>query len=262
MEKLAEIQEDFQRHLLSMDEALIQRIAGANKHVVDTRLNIYTNAYRLRLLDALKNDYAVLEQYLGNEDFVRLGLSYIEAYPSVYFSINLFGQNLEKFLANTEPYPQKPYLSELAGFAWALNSAIDAANAPLLTKEDITAIPLDNWGNMVFTLHPSVCLYSARWNVLPIWQNLILNQQPPKPLLQEKPTYCLLWRKGTHFYYSTITAQEFFVIKAIQQLNSFAEICNGLLQWFPEDQIAGYAVNLLLQWINNEILSKVELLEK
>lgn len=262
MTELKNIQQNFQAQLLKRHPDIFQQITGTTEELVKTRLSIYNNSYRFRLLEALENDYSALVDYLPHEDFANMGFAYIKTHPSKSYAISVFGQHLENFLATAEAYQDKRYLSELAGFVWTLNSTIDAANAPILTMNDMSVIPQERWGDMVLTLHPSARIYTAQWNVLPIWQAVIQNQQPPAPMEQATPTYCLLWRKGTQPYYSILGEQDLWLFQALQQARSFEEICGGLLQWFPEDQVATYAVNLLLQWLNDEMLSKVELREE
>lgn len=262
MTSLKKVQECLQVHMLNDDQEIAQYITGKTPEMIAERLAIYGNGYSARLLEILDSDYGVLAKHLGESKFDQMGLAYIEAYPSHHFSANLYGQSLEKFLATAKPYAdQQPHLSQLAGFIWALNSTVDAPDAPLLTMNDLAAIPQDRWADMILSLHPSVALHTSDWNVLSLWQALIQNQEPPAVTKLDKKAYCVVWRKDMQPYYCSLPEEEAWVIQALQKQQSFGEICDGLLQWYPEDQVATNAVNLLLRWLNDAMLSDVRLSE-
>ena len=49
---------------------MLGRVAGTAKVGAPTRLAIYYDAYRLRLIEALDGNYPVLHGWLGDEEFV------------------------------------------------------------------------------------------------------------------------------------------------------------------------------------------------
>lgn len=255
MNALREIQQNFQSHLFADNPEISKYITGKNQAMVTERMDIYINNYFGSMFDSLSADYEVLKNFMGEDSFTKLGDDYIQANPSHYIAIDLIGQNLAKFLKNTKPYNEKPYLSELADFLWQLNSTVDAADAPILTMEEIKAIPQDEWADMCLSLHPSVFLINAEWNILPIWQALIQKQTPPP--VEKNPTQLTVWRKELQSYYAVLSVQEATVLKALKEGRSFGEICEDLVQWLPEDQVAPYAVNLLIRWLNEKMLSAV-----
>ena len=62
-------------------------------------LDIYRNAYRVRLIEALNETYPVLHAVLGDDDFATLGEEFVAAHPSVHRSIRWYGSELSDFLA-------------------------------------------------------------------------------------------------------------------------------------------------------------------
>lgn len=255
MSALRELQETFQSHLLTDNPAISNFITGASPEMVQERLAIYNNGYYSCLLETLDAYYSLLEKLMGEDDFLAMGEAYIQSYPSHYFSIDLFGQHLAEFLAKTKPYSEKLYLSELADFIWKLNSTIDAADAPTLTMEQVTAIPQENWPQICIKLHPSATLVKTQWNILPIWQALLQNQEVPT--LEQKSSHILVWRKDMQPYYTTVTPEEAEVFKALKNQQNFGEICENLVEYVAEDQVASFVVNLLIRWLNNNMLSEV-----
>lgn len=256
---LQKVQESLQNHLLTDDKDVGQYITGNTPEMVAERLAIYNEGYYTRLLEVLRSDYKVLAKLLGDHKFEDMGLAYVSANPSRHFSANVYGQYMEKFLATTEPYAKQPHLSELAGFIWALSGTVDAPDGSLLTTNQVAAIPQDEWFNMILSLHPSVQLHQSDWNILPLWQAVIQDQKLPVVTKLDNKAYCVVWRKQMQPYYCSLSEEEAWVLQALQQQQTFGEICDGLLKWYPEEQVATNAVNLLLRWLNDEMLSEVRL---
>lgn len=255
MSALRELQETFQSYVLTDNPAISKYVTGSTPDMVSERIAIYNNAYYSCLFEALEADYSVLLKLMGEDEFFVMTEAYVKAYPSHYFSVDLVGQHLAEFLAKNKPYNQKLYLSEMANFIWQLNSTIDAPDAPILAMEQLTAIPQDNWAQMRLKLHPSVFLVKSQWSILPVWQALVQDQ--PMPELVQKSSYILVWRKDMQPYYMTLTHEEVEVLQALQSHKNFGEICENLIQYVAEDQVASFVVNLLIRWLQNQVLSEV-----
>jgi hypothetical protein len=237
MLKLPEVEKYLQSHLLVGDPTIASVITGASAEQVAERLAIYSNGYRWRLLEALEADYLLLQKFLGD----------------------LVGQYLAKFLAETKPYSAQPYLSELAQFIWALNETIDAADAPLITAAELAALPQNSWPDMRLVFHPSLTLLTCEWNTVPVWQALATEQAVPAAMKLTTAASVIVWRKAIQSYYNVLDQKEVWALQALQQGQTFDAVCEGLLQWWSEDEVAQQAVNLLLRWINDGIISEIKL---
>ena len=77
MAELERLQDDFLRWLVQGDQAFERDILGSEKVSSGLRMEIYRNAYRLRLLEALTDSYPALHTLLGDDRFEALGLAYI-----------------------------------------------------------------------------------------------------------------------------------------------------------------------------------------
>lgn len=257
MQALRELEKNFQTHVLSGDHAVDSAITGNTAEQVATRLAVYSNGYRWRLLEVLELDYRLLAKLLGEKAFDQLGFEYIDAYPSHSFSIDIFAQYLPQFLTEKKPYCEQLHLSELADFIWALNVAIDAADASILTAQELAAVRQESWPEMRLTLHPSLQLLTYHWNVVDLWRALSDDKTLPEIVKLEKPQAVIVWRKAIQPFYALLDEKEVFVLQALQQEKTFEVVCEGLLQWLPEEEIAQYAVNLLLRWINDGMISRI-----
>lgn len=256
MSQLTRLQDEFQNYLLHSSNQIHQHIVDTRKVSAETRLAIYSNAYRARLLEALIINYPVLSQYLGEEDFEKLGNEYIDAYPSTYRSIRWFGDKLSQFLRASSHYSSWPFLSELAQFEWAMTLAFDAADSTLLQLEEVGRVPPDAWVDMRFQAQPSAQRLNLKWNVVSIWQALTDDQEPNEPQESFSVSW-ILWRKDFLTQFCSLSLEEAWAIDAMLNGSTFGDICEGLCQWVDEQNAAMHGASLLKGWITAGLLTKV-----
>ncbi len=259
MSQLRNIQQHLQSHLLTNDDLINAQVFEPSQGSVADRLAIYNNGYRWRLYEILDIYYPILAKVMGAEAFEKLRVVYLEIHPSRHYSIDLFGQYLPEFLKTAAPYNQQLFLSELAQFIWSLSDTIDGPDAPVLVRDDLAAVAQDQWPDMRISLHPSVALLTQRWNTLALWNAANADQPIPAAELLEQETYCVVWRKEIQSYFNVLGKEDAWILQALQKDLSFGEICEGLLQWLPEDAVAAHAVNILLRWLQDGMLSTVRI---
>ncbi len=247
---LHRLQENLQAYLLTGNSAIAKDIVNPAQDTVDTRLAIYRDSYYLCLLNILRKDFSLLEQVLGEQAFEEVGLAYINAYPSQYFTVNNFALRFPVFLQSVSSYNKYLYLSELAEFIWALNNTLISADAAILTVNDLAQIPPNKWENLQLKMHPSVKLMIQQTNAYEIWQALQQAKPLPEAVKLTQANHCLVWRKDFMPFSSLLTQETAWIIKSLQEDQPFAEICEGLTQWLPEEAVAQYAVNHLINWLN------------
>lgn len=67
------------------------------------RLRVYGSAYFARLLECLREEFAVLAHALGGELFDEFAAGYLQAYPSRSYTLHHLGANFPRYLAETCP---------------------------------------------------------------------------------------------------------------------------------------------------------------
>jgi hypothetical protein len=249
--RLRRLQEDFHGYLLHPDGRMRDDIVGTRTVSADARLRVYAEAYRLRLLEALRVDYPVLHTLYGDEDFERLGLAYIERHPSRHFSIRYFGRHLSRALGEDARFRDSSFLAELAAFEWALGEAFDAADSPVATLGEISAIAPEAWPDMCLRLHLSLRRLDLRWNVPPVWKAVSEGESPLPWQCAEVPLTWAIWRKGLETYFRSLTPEEAWMLGAVLQGQCFADLCEGLCAWVDEAQVALHAAGLLRTWVTD-----------
>ena len=257
MKVLQCLQNQFQDYLLNSNPNFQNSIVNTKKVPAETRLAIYNNAYRSRLVDALAANYPVLQTYLGCEQFEALGQAYLSANPSSFRSIRWFGDQLVNFLKEHSDYKAFPVLAELAQFEWTLTLVFDAWDSTVLQMEEMGNIPSNAWVNMRLQAHPSLHRLTLSWNVIHIWQAISDDKTLPDPIENSVPIHWVLWRKELTNHFCSLREDEAWAIDAILNGSTFSEICEGLCQWIDEEEVGLRAASFLKGWISEGLITKV-----
>lgn len=257
MTELLSLQEQFQTFLLTEHPGIKESIVPTEWISVDTRLAIYRDGYKLRLTESLTTNFPGLHLYLGTEEFKRLCSAYIDGHPSSYRSIRWYGDALAHFI---KIYYDKryPYLTELAEFEWKMTVAFDAAEELRVRVEDMAAVVPESWAGLQFTIHPSVQRMNYFWNVIPLWQSLVKDQDISEleNISVAKPW--VIWRSSDYqIQFYSMSEEEAWALDAMIQGLSFGELCEGLCQWIEEEQVGTRAASFLKGWIQNGMLSRL-----
>jgi hypothetical protein len=247
---LRALQRDFQSALMAGSTGINPQLVSTPEAGAARRLDIYVQAYRLRLLDALEGDYGKLAACVGDAQFEALGYVYITRYPSQHPSLRWLGRHMADFLATTRPWSGQPLLAEMAAFEWAQGEVFDAPDATPLSLAAIAAIPPESWAGLRLRAHPALRRLDLTWNVPAIWLALDNDTEPPAPRAGDVPSGWLMWRQDLDIHWRSLSADESWAIDAWRSGACFAELCEGLCEWLDTGQVAAHAATLLKGWIS------------
>ena len=247
--QLAKQQQALQAAVCASAEAngLLQSPAG---------LAIYQDAYRARLLAALRDNFTVLQRALGDDEFDALGLAYLQAHPSTEPSIRWFGPRLAAFKDATEMC--HPAMADLARMDWALRAAFDAADAPALQAAELQALAPADWPQLTFRLHPSAQLVPLQWAIEPAWRALreaeVAGEEAeldaPEPLAHT----LLVWRQGLDTRWRSLNPLEAALLQGLAEGANFAAICDLAAQSHAD--AAQQVVGALQHWLSDDLLGR------
>ncbi len=255
MTALLQLQRDFKSHVLYLNHAVADRIAATPEVPVATRLGIYADAYRLRLIEVLATDFSKLQALAGDDLFDRLCRAYIDAHPSEHFSVRYFGRYLAEFLAVTPPYRETPVLSEMAALEWALSLAFDAADDPVVTVDDVASLDPGMWPQLRLGFHASVQRLQCAWNTTELWSALDQGADPISQQALSQPEPWLVWRRELQCYFRALPQDEVRVLDAARGGACFAELCEVIAERVAEEQIALTAAGHLKAWVRGGLIA-------
>jgi hypothetical protein len=252
---LPTVQRLFQDQILAGGAGIEDLVAGNARADARTRLRVYTEAYRLRLLENLENDYPALRAFIGEEDFAEIGGAYIEAHPSATRSVRWFGRHLPDFLVS-----RNPAAAELARFEWTSGEVFDAADAEALEVAAMAGVPPEAWPEMHLRFQPALCRLDLRWNVPAIVQAVQAGQSAPAAAMEAEARAWLLWRSADlKVHWRPLDADEAAAIDAARAGASFGDVCERLCEWVEAEQAGLHAASLLKRWLADGLIAGIEL---
>jgi hypothetical protein len=247
---LADIQREFQQFLFNPQENIHNWVISTTDLSAQARLDIYAQAYRLRLCEALAIDFAALKSVAGDELFQQWCTDYIDTHPSHYFSIRYFGQHFPTFLT------ARNYLdfAEFAQFEWLLSAAFDSADNACLTRETLAQLSIDAWPTLQLTLHTSVHFFACHSNAPLCWQQFTNKENIDKLIMSEEKQTWLIWRQHLTVYFRSLTAFELKALLLLKKGSGWAELCTELAT--PEEHdVSVLIAGCLNTWINDGVLA-------
>jgi hypothetical protein len=240
--------------------AVVDGLLKARPDGAPPLVGIYRHAYRARLAAAVRDNHEVLALALGDAAFDALAQAYIDAHPSRFASIRWFGDALADFMWEREDLVPHPAFGDIARMDWALRGAFDAADAPVLTREQLAALPPDTWAGVRFLPHPSVRVVPLHWAIEAAWRALrehdpASDDEPELPEPQPLAHDLLVWRAGLDTRWRSLPEQEALLLRAALQGERFGALCAHAAD--AGDEAPAIVAGLLLQWVGEGLFSSI-----
>lgn len=250
MNTLRRMQRAFFGGVSAGDPARFPRTAVTTDFTAEQRAAVYIEAYRLRLADALHDNYPALHTLLGDDAFFEMAAAYIEMHPSRHVSIRYFGDRLAQFLATHRTYQQEPVLAEMACFEWALRDVFDAADVPAACIGDLTHWPPEQWGALQFRAHPALRRLELTWNVPDLWQAIKDQESQRVPERHAEATAWFIWRHELRSYFESRSRGERRAFDSLVGGANFGNLCESLAHEQGEEQGPVQAASYLSSWLS------------
>lgn len=248
------IQERLQAFLLRGERDIEQHVIGTARVPVAIRLGIYSDAYRVRLTEALASNYPALVKLLGEGDFAVLATAYIETHASRWPSIRHFGAELAHFLTTAEIYRDVPLLAELAAWEWAMTEVFDAADADALNVVALTNVPPQEWAGLSFDFQPAIRRLDLLWNAPQTWKALTGGGDRPQPELAACSQPWLLWRHQLQILFRSLGSDEAVAFDALRAGATFGDACVILCERLTSEQAPIRAATSLRSWTESGLI--------
>jgi hypothetical protein len=218
------------------------------------RLELYANAYFQRVHDALAEDYAALAAALGAAWFRDVVTAYLVAHPPAHPSLRFAGAALARFLDDAPgaaPFRRRfPFAADLTRLEWALSLAFDAADAEPLRREDLAAVPLADWEELTFALHPSLRTLRLDWPVAALREAFDAGATaPPHPPASPEPCAVVVWRRDERVLFRTAEPLELELLDAARAGEPFGALCVRAARALGEPAAPARVAGWLAAWV-------------
>jgi hypothetical protein len=256
MTGLAKLQALFQDHVFTRNPDAVAAFVGNETASTETRLGVYYDAYRLRLIECLRNDFPGLCALMSDETFDSLCQRYIVTHPSRDPNVRWIGQHLTGFLTADEIAASQPHIAEMARFEWMRGLAFDGRNADVIKPGDLAQIPADDWPSLRLRFHPTLQRSEFNWNIGPLWRAVSADESLPEPAQLEKPEQWAIWRQETTVYWRSLDEPEACALDAFRDGDNFADVCARICEWVAEESVPERMAAMLRQWVAESLVAK------
>ena len=143
--------------------SLIQSLTPGGTLTSPDALNVYSNGYIVRLTESLGETYEAVWWVCGDEDFFQLSRNFILANPSTTYNLSNYGQQFPEFMDYVAPFPDLPFLGDLARFEWIFKELFHTAQHTSVGPDRILSVAQDP--NLCFHFGQAVCLFTSPYGV-------------------------------------------------------------------------------------------------
>lgn len=215
MPSLADLQTAFAAAVLGDSDQIARSIAG-NGLTPAQRVQVYRNAVRIRLKDALADTYPVLRRLVGDACFDGVASEFLRQYPPRVGYLHPFGGQMAELCIRLPVLAGLPYLPDMARLEWARQQAFHAAGAPGLSVQAFADVPLEQQHAIGLRLQAGASLLRSAY---PIGRIFEVNQ-PDYPgddaiSLDRGGESLLIIRRGFDVRVELLTAGEYALLAAL-----------------------------------------------
>jgi len=245
---LLALQRNMREHLLRGSEHIAREIRGD----AATRLAVYYDAYRMRLMDCLRDTFERVRAWVGDSGFETAAQRHIELHPPHNWTLAEYGNGFDCTLADI--YPNDPEIAELAWLDWSLHRAFEGPNAKSLKAHDLSGV---NWNSAVLSIVPTLRMRPVVTNCAAIWAAIAEGQTPPAMRRLAATSALRVWRAGFSPNFRTIDPLEHEALLMAAEGATFASICTAIeaARTSEASEVAG---GFLASWVQDGLLTSID----
>lgn len=270
MKPLAEIEHWFQGEVVRPHEGRAKSAEERETSAVDfvkpsrtlsasQRVEIYTDMYFSRLLEVLGQEYSVVRELAGHEDFSRLIRAYLREFPSRHWSLNGLGRKLPEFLAGKYRTPKKALLYDVARLECLMSIVFDAEPSNVLTSADVEHVAPQDFSTARLRTIAALELSSFDHAANAIVRAVRMDET--LPALTKKRTFTVVWRKEWTVWRMDLTEPMFHVLGSLKSGRTIGEaIEEGARHHHGDAASLQTAVSHSFgEWISEGLFERVDL---
>lgn len=240
-------------------------------------IQVYNNAYFVRLRDAIAEDVPATVRLLGSARFSQMIANYLAACPPHHFDIKWAGERLSVWLREVDENWSQQWsnaaLADLITFEF-VRAAIDTAvdGEPSVTLSDLAVITEGEWEKLCFMPQACADLITTAHAIDIMWQQIhsvnyalqaavtdtaeldLPLSLPSAPALVD--SFYLIYRCAEEVDYECLTPAQAKLWQCLAVGKCFGEAALAYNQDMPLDASSGRAVvSTLLHWISKGLLA-------
>ena len=223
--QLRELQADFCEFLQHgrHENRIAVQLRPPSSYESAERLDVYRNAYFIRLEKALAHDFPVTTIVLGQKVFARIAADYVLAQPSSHPSLRQAGRDLPDWLRNRSGSA----VGDLAAIEWAVMQVFDGPDCVPAKADCLDGIAPTAWQRLLISLAPTLSIMALTSNADRVW--LAHGEQVD---LQQTSTRWIAVSRGPEFrpILAILDQETFAVLDALSTESCLATVNERLAQ--------------------------------
>lgn len=244
---LAALQQDFMGQVLADTATLPPRWDAR----MAAGFDVYRNAYRATLVEALRETFPRTVRWVGDEAFAQAAAHHVIMHPPGGWTLDLVGEGFVETLE--ELFVRDPDVADLAWLEWAMHLAFTARDAAPVDAAGFavrtSAFGEDDWAAMRLTFLPSLAVRGVTSDCTALWRALADNAPPVSAMSLGEPGACIVWREGLTPVFRLAGRLETLGLTAMTAGGTFGDLCAVLQAAAPDTDVAASAGAMLGKWL-------------
>jgi hypothetical protein len=229
----------------------------------EERFAIYRNAYRARLVDAIRDTYPRTERWVGEDAFRRAAIHHVIKHPPRGWTLDKAGEGMVATLS--ELFPKDPEVSELAWLEWAMHECFVSTDCTPMDVAGFQAATAafgpDDWAGLRLAFLPGTRVTCVSHRIDRLWRALADDERALDPGAIDyevaEPLACVVWRQGLTPVCAPLRAAEGLTLALMLAGESYGDACRRLACDIGADAAIREAGAMLGRWIHHGMLSAV-----
>lgn len=253
---LAQLQSEFFDHVLDDERPLPfnwdDRMARG--------LDVYRNAYRARLVGALRETYPRTAKWVGEEAFDAAAAHFLISSPPTGWTLDDVGDGFVETLGML--FTDDPEVPELAWLEWAMHKTFVVADHDVLDASGFGMATQDfdenDWMRMNLKFSPSLVSRQVQHDIVTLWKSLDDNVHCEPCTRLNEPSICVVWRDGHQPVFRILDALEGRAVSLIMSGSTYGELCEAIADDMDAEDAARAAGALLARLLIDGMIARVE----
>jgi hypothetical protein len=223
------------------------------------RVEIYHGMYLVRMEEALVSDFEGLQHFLGTRGFRKWVASYVQSFPSRSFSLNRLSDHFPDFIKEAPGIKNRDFCYDLARLELAIAHVFDEIETPVLTPEEVAAVPPEAWEHARLNPSQAFRLLSFRYPVNTYLQSVRKGDHDhPRPRL--KDTFVAIYRSHYAVYRLDLTRTAYDLLQDLAAGRSLGEAVSSAARRGRRPAKEDELFRWFREWVSAGIFRKIEAL--
>jgi len=178
-------------------------------------IKVYANGVIVRLTEALGETFEAIWWVCGDEDFFQLAKYYIQTHPSSTYNLSNYGEEFPDFLDHIDPFPDLPFLGDLARYEWLFKFLFHAKQHESVSQDSLQSLTEE--ATIRFRLGNAVRLFTSPYAVYDLWKLRGTEHKGKPPVEWNRPQSLVLYKKNKQIFIREVGDAEYGILLALQQ---------------------------------------------